>query len=237
MIQYTNRSLKWEILQSWWMIFVFVPFGFVSFIAFLYAGLKVRKFKWVIYAVFYFFVCLFFPFNMSGQSDTYINIIMVTDMVMWIVSIIGAARIRPVFLRLLAIREDERRYQLQQQYPSPTYSNTQDSQPNDPYDPYRDLQQPINKTWSSEANSPAYAAPAGGIHLYKDTRLHINTATEAQLAAMPQIGTILAQTIIAKRNEIGQFDSMQHFAQELNLPLHLVERLEPHLQFHSSSYR
>ncbi|KHF31919.1 hypothetical protein CM49_05843 [Paenibacillus sp. P1XP2] len=50
---YTNRGKAWELVNSWWVLLTLVPFGLLSFISFLYIGMRVKNQRWKIYGFIY----------------------------------------------------------------------------------------------------------------------------------------------------------------------------------------
>ena len=97
---YTNRGKGWEWLQSWWMLFVLLPFGITSFIAFLYAGIRVKTKKWILYSFFYlgaFILAWKTPDSGTGA------LIAISA---WVIAIVSVFRIRPVFLIQLDVLKE-----------------------------------------------------------------------------------------------------------------------------------
>ncbi|HNL01140.1 MAG TPA: hypothetical protein PKJ30_08520, partial [Leptospiraceae bacterium] len=48
----TQRGKGWEWFQSWYML-LSLPFGFTTFLAFLYTGFRVKKWLWMGFGVAY----------------------------------------------------------------------------------------------------------------------------------------------------------------------------------------
>lgn len=55
----TKRGATWEWLNSWWMLFIFMPFAITSFFAFLFIGIRVRNRNWIMYGIIYFLLFAF----------------------------------------------------------------------------------------------------------------------------------------------------------------------------------
>lgn len=62
-------------------------------------------------------------------------------------------------------------------------------------------------------------------------KLDLNKATVEEIAAIPAIGLILAKRIVAKRNELGGFDSFDHFIKAVGLKPHTAEKLKTQITF------
>ncbi|GGG07917.1 hypothetical protein [Paenibacillus aceti] len=126
---YTNRGKGWETLQSWWILLTLFPLGVASFLSFLYIGLRVKNWRWIIYGLVY----LGGAIAVFATSEGVSAIIAIT---LWIVSIIHAIKVRSAFLIQLDVyksgeksREQQRIDRLRQEaqakfqpssFPSPT---------------------------------------------------------------------------------------------------------------------
>nr|MDH3162059.1 hypothetical protein [Bacillus licheniformis] len=44
---YTNEGTKWEFAHSFWLVFTWVPFGFLSWFAFIYIAARTKQGKWL----------------------------------------------------------------------------------------------------------------------------------------------------------------------------------------------
>lgn len=93
---YTNRGKAWETLQSWWILLTLFPFGIASFLSFLYIGLRVKNWRWIIYGLVYLGGAIA-VFATSGTVN-YVGIWSATVITLWIVSIIHAIKVRSAFL-------------------------------------------------------------------------------------------------------------------------------------------
>ncbi|MEW8986761.1 MAG: helix-hairpin-helix domain-containing protein, partial [Bacillus sp. (in: firmicutes)] len=65
--------------------------------------------------------------------------------------------------------------------------------------------------------------------------IDINTATEEEFSAVPGLGLIIAKKIITIRQEIGSFQSIEHFGESLGLKPHTIERVRPYLYVSGSN--
>lgn len=92
---FVRGSKTWGILNSWWILLSFVPFGLTSFIAFLYVGFKAKNLKWKIFGCVYLSVAIIF-FNVP-LTDVWLAIFLFA----WITSVIHSIKIRSTYLGYL----------------------------------------------------------------------------------------------------------------------------------------
>lgn len=238
--RYTNRKLLWETLASWWVLLVFVPFGFTSFIAFLYAGIRAGNRRWRWYALLYLIFGFIIPFAILGETQSNWGILLFV--VVWGISIVSAVRIRPTFLVMIEMRHENRHNQrrtdmtrLRQEVAAHLQKEKLGrnappvrEQRSDPLEWFeQNKQTETTKQYTDSFTNPTYPAD--------DPSINVNTATETELASIPEIGIILAKKIVIKRSEIGDFRSLQHFAEEMNVRAHVVERLQSKVNFTESA--
>ncbi|GIO85684.1 hypothetical protein J25TS5_26160 [Paenibacillus faecis] len=223
---YTNRGMSWEIVNSWWILLTLAPFGITSFVSFLYIGFRVKNQRWRLYGFGYlaWFITAFTVTAMGMDFGAYMAI------VLWVVPVIHAFMVRPAFLIQLDVyidgqgaREQERIAKLRQEAETRLNAGGGGSGMKRPPQP----QIPARESWRDEADGQPAAPP-----LQDSTaaagRIDVNTATEAELAGIPQIGIILAKKIVLKRQEIGGFESFDHFISVMGItrqPNHAIEPL------------
>lgn len=92
---FVRGSIVWGILNSWWIILTFVPFGLTSFIAFLYVGFKAKELQWKILGCAYLSLVIVF-FNVP-LTDIWLAVFLLS----WIFSVIYAFKIRSIYLGYL----------------------------------------------------------------------------------------------------------------------------------------
>lgn len=104
---FVRGSKIWEILNSWWILLTFAPFGFTSFIAFLYVGFKAKNQWWKVFGFVYLMVSIVL-LNIP-LPDVWLGFSFIA---LWIISIIHALKIRNVFILNLSnsqIKKEERK--------------------------------------------------------------------------------------------------------------------------------
>jgi len=222
---YTDRGKTWELANSWWILLTFPPIGMTSFIAFLYTGIKVKNQRWKIYGFIYLAVfILVIAFNITDISAGIF-------LVLWIVSIVHAFKIRPAYLvqldflkshenELINQEVSKLRQEAEAKFGGVNRLQTQPPQPK------RDNRPEI------DTNSQVIPQIQPGVPEEKEVKkININLAPEAEIAAIPEIGIILAKKAVVKRQEIGGFQSFEQFAQIMGLKEHTFEKVKPRLVF------
>lgn len=108
----TRKGTGWELLQSWYILLTLVPFGFTSFLAFLYTFLRVKKITHLLASVVYLagIVGLFILVDKYPDQESrpdWFDGAMFGLLGLWIVSIIQAVLIRKEFLLRLEAGEEK----------------------------------------------------------------------------------------------------------------------------------
>ncbi|WHX48977.1 helix-hairpin-helix domain-containing protein [Paenibacillus woosongensis] len=296
--KYTNPSQPSGIAASWWVAATFVPLGLTSFVAFLYAGVRVKNHVWRNFGFMYLGL-LIGAFMMSG-SGVGASIVFT----MWIVSIIHAFTIRQDYLvQLAAIKEMEQQRSQQMWQESQSHFNAAPygrALPHNmppvprtvelpPYNmpapegmsspqgtvppPFGSVPPPVGHVPPPLGSMPpplgnvpppsggmpppqgAVPPPFGGMPSSMDNEppssgtmppplkrpllegdiMDINTASEAQIASLPGIGTILAKRVMMKREELGGFKSLEHFSDVMGLKKYTLDRIAPLVVFSHKS--
>src|SRR5690625_7466079 len=102
----TPLGRKWEMANSIWMIWLFVPFGFTFFISFLHIGVRARQLKWLIAGFIYFGIVMnVFIIADTKLSDTlYVDISYGLLFFSWCIGIAHAFLVRRKYLVIRAER-------------------------------------------------------------------------------------------------------------------------------------
>ncbi|MCY7789710.1 hypothetical protein MOF38_00410 [Bacillus haynesii] len=98
---YTNEGTKWEFAHSFWLVFTWVPFGFLSWFAFIYIAARTKQRKWLYAGIGYAAAVLLAAFT----ARTFLfDLAMKALLIVWIISIIHAFKTRAEYLvRLEAV--------------------------------------------------------------------------------------------------------------------------------------
>ncbi len=226
---YTDRGRKWEMLNSWWIIFTFLPIGMTSYIAFFYAGTKAKNARWRIYGLIYLgvFLLAFIP--------TYTEFEAMIFLALWIVPIIHAFKIRPAYLvQLDVLKANEKTFLNQEVMKLRQEAEAKFG---------RKMQKPPQQ--KSEAGVKPHEATADPLtppiqplfsKNHQIEKININLASEKEIAAIPEIGIILAKKAVVKREELGGFESFEQFAQIMGLKEHTLEKMKQRLIFFQNDH-
>lgn len=87
-----------------------------------------------------------------------------------------------------------------------------------------------SKTAQKAETEPTTAPPP----IPEMEKIDLNTATEAEIAAIPAIGLILAKRIVAVRQEIGGFESFEQFVETIGIKPHTAEKVKHRVDFSQS---
>ena len=110
--------------------------------------------------------------------------------------------------------------------PSITSAFASAADPSDPSDP---TDRPAAST-QAEATEPA-PPPTRSVRAVLTERLDINTATQAELELLPNIGPTLATRIIAFREAEGPIRSLTHLTDVRGIGVRTAEAIEPYVRF------
>jgi hypothetical protein len=198
------------VLRSWWVLLALLPFGWLSWLAFLYAGLRARRPLWLAFAAIYFGggLASFILVGVDGDPDGG-----------WpgtVGTILGLAVWGGVFVHALAIRRG--------------YLDRMDARENpDLYRAQRELEA-REAALRLAKRDPRHARDLGIGRPDLNGSFHggvvdLNNASAEAIAGLPGIDEELARRAVAIREEVGGFDSVLDFAQLLDVPPHRVERL------------
>lgn len=119
-MSFTAKSKRWEILHSLWIGWTFT-FGFFNWIAFIYVGVRVQRWKWILWGVFYsvpFAIGMATPVTEEGSGwtgDLWVGVLLIT----WIFSIVHAFVIRRDYLTRLETLQREKNQNKRSQAKTP----------------------------------------------------------------------------------------------------------------------
>lgn len=200
----TSRGLKWEYLQSWYLLFILTIW--LYWVPFIYTGVRVMDLRWIFWGFIYgipAFLNMAFDFARYGL-DEYANRAMYVSLVF---SAIHAIRARGEFLERLVAYQDEREELRQQTRQKRAMVEAQRR---------AELGLP-----ESPQSQPA-EAPVSRRMLFD-----ANTLSESEFAMLPHMGPAAARQAVALREQIGGYTSFEHFAEKMALPEKTRERLRP----------
>ncbi len=250
----TSFGRTWERWHSLWIGWALGFFGFLSWLSFLYAGLRARERSWLIWAAVY--ALPWIPFLITappeGQEDPpgfgAFDAVMVLFLVLWVVSSIHAFRIRREYLLRIA---ESRSQRLNTSAAEPTSIASTRSVPGAHRPPAGWYPHPtgVGEQWwdgsawgqQTRGDSPSaysHTATASGSsvgspassgeavrHVESPEVVDLNTGREEDIAAVPGIGAILAKRIVAERYEAGGFRSVEAMAVAVGLKPHVLQQV------------
>jgi hypothetical protein len=102
----TSRGKKWEWRHSLWILWTFT-LGLFSWLAFAYIGIRGRRPRWLLWAVFYAIPVIFFAVIASSVSQSWTNATLNFNALFSVVSIVHAFRLRKEYLLRLDLIKRE----------------------------------------------------------------------------------------------------------------------------------
>jgi len=211
-MQVTPFGRAWEWQRSIWLGWLLFPFGFASFISFLYIGIRARRMKWIISSMIYFAITVVYFYISDNYDIDHIvfDTIMVIVLAAWITAWVQGVRARREYLRILAnqVMVEQGLLEEQMQTYRQVYSHGKPEAP-----------RPLRRR-ESDANDQA-----------TPTILNVNKATAEQLRTLPSIDLMSAIQIVEAREREGAFKSYTHLIQTLNVQPHVFAKAKPLMIF------
>lgn len=95
-VGHSNKGKGWKFFQSLWLLWLFIPFGALSLIPFIYIAVRAKRLSWFFWGLFY-TVPIILIFSIGPKNPAYV-LILLGSVIIWIISIIHAFKIRTEFL-------------------------------------------------------------------------------------------------------------------------------------------
>jgi Helix-hairpin-helix motif len=190
-----------------WVLTSLIPFGWVTFAGFLFAGFRAKRPVWVAAGLGYLAITVAtilvtsLDENTDGLDDNIGYIVMFTA---WGVGIVHAFLSRKPYLRRLEIIDD------------PALQAARTSEERRAY--ARDLAQRNPELARAALLGRAGGFDEGGI-------VDINHAPVEDIADLPGIDAATARRIVAVREGVGGFSSLEDLGMTMDLPGEVVEKL------------
>ncbi|KGP60791.1 hypothetical protein NP92_06080 [Anoxybacillus gonensis] len=207
--QITSKGRKWEIMNSFWMIWAFFPFGFFNYISFFYTSYRVKQRKWFIAGVIYSIPFILFSIvNEIVSENHWLNdLSFIVLFISWIASIVHVFNMRTEYLLRLEARALSKARELEQ---LKTIIKEE----------YKGIDMSMMEAEKRYVGKPVM-----------EKLVDINKATEEKISSIPAIGGLLAKKIVMVREKEGGFRSLEHFSDCLQLKPHVVEKIRPFIKF------
>lgn len=226
----TSKGKAWELSHSIWMLWALLTFGTLNYISFFYTSYKVKQKKWFIAGIVYAILFILFMAASELPSEHWLyGTTLAVYFIGWIVSIIHVFKMRTEYLlrleaQLLSGQKEieikSLKRKIAQEYGQTSLLQTAEiasSQNVIKQENIETVQQVEEKTIKKNQIDIEF--------------IDINTANEDKIANVPGIGSLFAKKVVSVRDEVGGFNSFEHFVEALSIKPHLVEKIKPHLSF------
>lgn len=206
-----------EAIASWWVLVPLVPFGWLSWVSFLYAGLRARKRPWLAWALAYFvtgvggLVLVGIDEGGDGVDGPLETLGVILSFATMFASFVHALVIRRPFLRRMAILTGELE----------VHETRREAEA---------IAREIARTQPHRAQSLGIGRPDvegafdGGL-------IDVNSAPAETLAQLPGVDAELAIRIAAARRDVHRFSSLEDMGAVLDLPAPVVEEMRSRAVF------
>jgi hypothetical protein len=194
-----------------WVIASLVPFGWVTWAGFLYAGFRARKPAWIAAGAAYLLVTVvtLFVTSLDGNEDGLEdNLGYITMFSAWGVGIVHSFLTRKPYLRRIDMLDD------------PALERARLARERQAY--ARELARSDPDLARAAAIGRAGGFDEGGV-------VDVNHAPVEDIADLPGIDAATARRIVAVRAEIGGFSSLEDLGMTMDLSGDTVERLRGHV--------
>ena len=194
-------------MRGRWVLMSLIPFGWLTWTGFLFAGFRARRPLWVVSGFVYLAITAATIFvtsidmNEDGADDNLGYIVMFTA---WGVGILQAFLSRKPYLERLKIIDD------------PALRRARIAEDRRAY--ARELAKADPELARAAALGQAGGFDEGGV-------IDVNHAPVEDLADLPDIDADTARRIVAVRDRIGGFSSLEDLGMTMDLPGDVVERL------------
>jgi Helix-hairpin-helix motif len=185
--------------RLWWLLLAFNPF-WTTWVAFLYAGLRVKKKEWLVFAAAYAAVELTGFAIIQGDASWQENVGALLTFIPWLVGIPHALTIRGEYLDRREVLDDPR---------------------------LRDARRlELRRSMAGELarGNPELARDS---RMLGSDLVDINHASVEELASLPGVDRRLARKIVHMRDEVGGFSSVYDLGHLLDLEAPLVDGIAP----------
>lgn len=205
----------WKIVNSLWVLLPLFPLGLLAYLGFFYIGIKTRRWKWINQGFIY-LVIIFTSFLIVNtvDDDHLLNDIFVWVLIFaWFSSFFHSLAIRQQYLNIVFRRKLENEYELQASFDR------------------QELEFEPETTQTVHSHSVIEKRPTNKQAPLEPRVININKATELEISSLPTVHPFLAKNIIQAREEVKQFNSIEHVAEVLQIKLHVLDKSKRYIAF------
>ncbi|MDQ4049690.1 MAG: helix-hairpin-helix domain-containing protein [Actinomycetota bacterium] len=198
-------------LRTLWVAFTFIPFGWGAGFGFLYAGLRAKRRAWVVAGVIYLLTGLgglaLVAADPDGDVDTWrLDVGVLLSLCTWGVAVAHAFAIRGAYLDRVGRRPDPQLAAAEKLLEQRAEALKLASD-----DPLRARELGVGRP-------DVPGAYDGGL-------VDVNHASAAAIGELPRLDPVVAERIVAIREEVDGFESLEDLGSLASLPAATVERL------------
>ena len=198
------RRARVDLLRSWWILFTLNPF-WTQWVSFLYAGLRGRRRRWVLYAGVYFLLDVV-SFVLIDQASPWDDIGVALVMALWAIAFIHALMIRREYLVRMDVLND------------PRLERAEDAELR------RAVAAELARRQPELARDSGLGRPDLPNAMHADL-VDLNHASVRAIAELPGVDVELAKRIVVAREQVDGFSSIYDLGALLELPADVVDAI------------
>jgi helix-hairpin-helix protein len=204
-----DRSKLWKVEHSWWLGLIALSAGFLTWASFAYIGLRTKRRRWQAWAAAYLMliVAATYLLNAYDQDSWGVAAGTIGLLGCWAGGFVHGLAIRGEVLELLSLDEDPRLLGARRRLLTRSAAGELARR---------------NPALAHEAGIGQEADTYGGL-------VDVNGANADELARLPGFTPALGRRVVEVRERIGGFDNVDDFANLLDLPPRLVDRIRDRL--------
>lgn len=195
-----------RLYESWWILLTLVPFGMTAWVALVYAGVRARRAVWVGFGLVYFGMLAAGFWLIDEEKDAGLRDDIAATLwgLSWLLPFVHSLVIRNAYLERrfgFAGRLEAAEGRVEEREEARRLARD---------DPRRALEMGVGR--------PDRDGFSGGV-------VDLNNAPAAVLEELPGVNRELAERIVAVREEIDGFSSLEDMGHVLDLPATLLDRV------------
>jgi Helix-hairpin-helix motif len=204
-----ERSKAWQFEHSWWLALIVLSAGFLTWASFAYLGLRTRRRSWQAWAVVYLGLVVISTYllNAYDQDSWGVAVGTVGLLGCWAGGFVHGLAVRGEVLDLLSLDEDPRLLGARRRLLTRRAAGEVAQR---------------NPVLAREAGIGQDAESFGGL-------VDVNGASAEEFAQLPGFSVELGRRVIEVRAKIDGFDNVDDFANMIDLPPRLVDRIRDRL--------